>query len=682
MMDTEHPYVSVIVPAYNEAERIGDCIEALLNLDYPSDRYEVIVVNNHSTDHTAAIIDRYPVIRLDERRQGVAYARNAGIRAARGGVLAFIDADCIPGKDWLKELLAGIERQEIGCFAGEFAPQPFRGFIDEYVHDRELIQQKSLLHYHPPVVATGNVAYRKRVFEQIGLFDASFVSGEDSDLAWRMQKSTPYRILYNQKACVFHPHPASLQELLRRCHRIGNGIARFRLKHSEDFPERMLSPVQYGRVLLCTTLGVVKVPCRVITHLKQRVPIQKSVTYPLLDKLLMIAQEVGTLQELLKEKPRRTERLQEEEARFFFDINQTSCLMEEEAHLASTVRDELRAISHHLLEIIPAGTVLLTGSFSVGEGKYSQSDGLPVIESDYDLVVVSPCFWNAWPSFIKKRLDDAIRATRLSTHLEITLIWKPLLRWRFTTTGGVIIAGRRDVSRLLKALPPPQPAKAIQTAYRFLAEAPLNPETYSTLLSKALLRAGQAILLHQYHRSTRKEWSSLSSIHTILSRIEDCTPVIGEEAVAAIVRAGNLLLGTSGLKWGKEDYGLARGVLQCIHTLVFRHSQWQNLVKHTSWLFALKRFGVPRVHADAKVLQGLQALAEAWDGGERLDHAKVREASRQVSWLGLPMQEEDAADPLRTYVRIFTVLSSYVLFYPHKLYYAPNRRAGLPWEMA
>jgi hypothetical protein len=454
------------------------------------------------------------------------------------------------------------------------------------------------------------------------------------------------------------------------------------LKHSEDFPERILSPVQYGRVLLCTTLGLIKVPFRVITHLKKGVPVRKSFTYPLLDKLVMIAQGMGIFQELLKEKPRRTERLQEEEAKFFFDINQTPCLVEGEAHLASTVRDELRAISHHLLEIIPAGTVLLTGSFSVGEGKYSQSYGLPVIESDYDLVVISPYFWNAWPACIKKRLDDAIRATRLSTHLEITLIWKPLLRWRFTTTSGVIIAGRRDVSRLLKALPPPQPAKAIQTAYRFLAEAPLNPETYSTLLSKALLRAGQAILLHQYHRSTRKEWISLSSIHTILSRLEDCTPVIGEEAIAAIARAGNLLLGTSDMKWGKEDYGLARDVLQCIQTLVLRHSQLQNLVKHTSWLFALKRFGVPRVHADAEVLQGLQALAEAWNGGERLDHAKVREASHRVPWLGLPMQEGDVEDPLRTYVRIFTLLSSYVLFYPHKLYYAPNRRAGLPWERA
>ncbi len=81
---TRFPFVSIVVPARNEERRIAACLSSLLVLDYPKDRREIIVVNNGSSDRTAEIIDRHPVVRIDQVTPGISLTRNAGVRAARG----------------------------------------------------------------------------------------------------------------------------------------------------------------------------------------------------------------------------------------------------------------------------------------------------------------------------------------------------------------------------------------------------------------------------------------------------------------------------------------------------------------------------------------------------------------------------------------------------------------------
>jgi len=297
------PFVSVVVPARDEQRRLGVCIRALLTLDYPPDGYEVIVVNNGSGDGTGAIIDGYPVRRVDEPSRGVSRARNAGVRAARGEIIAFTDADCIPESGWLRELLAGSDADEVGCFAGEFAPQPFRGLVDEYAHDRRLISQSRLLSFTPPVVAAGNVAYRRDVFDQIGLFDESFPSGEDGEFSWRMQTRSGFRVRYNYRAVVSHPHPSSVWRLLGRAYRGGIGLALFRLKYPEDFPKHMTSRIHYGGVMMFTALGLARYPVMVARGRRVGLSLTKCLAYPVLDKLCALAQEAGILRALAQRRP-------------------------------------------------------------------------------------------------------------------------------------------------------------------------------------------------------------------------------------------------------------------------------------------------------------------------------------------------------------------------------------------
>jgi glycosyltransferase involved in cell wall biosynthesis len=95
-MTADWPFVSIIVPVYNGSRTIDALLTSLLALDYPPDQHEILIVDNKSTDDTRQRIQRYPVTLLEETEiQGSYAARNRGIEAAQGEILAFTDADCV-----------------------------------------------------------------------------------------------------------------------------------------------------------------------------------------------------------------------------------------------------------------------------------------------------------------------------------------------------------------------------------------------------------------------------------------------------------------------------------------------------------------------------------------------------------------------------------------------------------
>jgi glycosyltransferase involved in cell wall biosynthesis len=95
-----------VVPLFNEERWVDECVQALLAQDYPADRYEILVVDNNSTDQSAARVERYPRVRLlREPAQGDFAARNRGVRESTGDIIAFTDADTAPERGWLRALV-------------------------------------------------------------------------------------------------------------------------------------------------------------------------------------------------------------------------------------------------------------------------------------------------------------------------------------------------------------------------------------------------------------------------------------------------------------------------------------------------------------------------------------------------------------------------------------------------
>jgi len=220
------PLASVIVPAYNAAATIGDTLEALLGQDYPTDRLEIIAVDNRSTDATAAVMSRFPVRVVGERLVQSSYAaRNTGLRAARGAVLLFTDADCVPAREWARTLVAALADDDAGGAAGRIEAAPGTTLVERFQTDVHVLEAESAFTRPAlPFAQTANAAYRRTVFERVGLFDPTLVSGGDLDFAWRMQRAG-WGLAFAPGAVVRHRHRRTFRGLVKLFAKNGHGAA-------------------------------------------------------------------------------------------------------------------------------------------------------------------------------------------------------------------------------------------------------------------------------------------------------------------------------------------------------------------------------------------------------------------------------------------------------------------------
>lgn len=237
----EQPVItaSIVVPAFNEEKGIARCIEGLLAQDYPREAFEVIIIDNNSSDRTFEIIGSYPVKGVLEKKRGRASARNAGIRQACGEFIVFLDADCVPEKGWLKTLLGGFKDESVGCVAGEILPPEPEIFLHQYLAKSQYFSQKiTMQNAFLPFAQTGNAAYRKEVLDQVGLFDESLLSGQDADLSWRMQLETGKKVAFVESAKVYHPYPDKFVAYLKQRLRHAHGSVSLYTKYRDQMPAK------------------------------------------------------------------------------------------------------------------------------------------------------------------------------------------------------------------------------------------------------------------------------------------------------------------------------------------------------------------------------------------------------------------------------------------------------------
>jgi len=220
--------VSVVIPARNAAGLIESCLQALRNQTLPAEAYEVIVVDDASTDQTAQIARRLgaQVIVLPSR--GGSYtARNRGAELARAPLLAFTDADCSPEPDWLAEGLRPFDDPAVGCVCGVVRGHaPGTTWVERRQLDLETLSERgSLEHPFLPYAQTANAFYSKAAWSELGGFADRWISGGDADMSWRMSSETDYRLVAASAAVVRHRHRKTVAAMCRQSYRHGLGHA-------------------------------------------------------------------------------------------------------------------------------------------------------------------------------------------------------------------------------------------------------------------------------------------------------------------------------------------------------------------------------------------------------------------------------------------------------------------------
>jgi len=237
---------SVVVPVHNGAETIESCLVALLDQSLAEDEYEIIAVDDGSTDGTRELVKSFvqpahgggqSVILLSQPHSGPAAARNLGAREASGDILLFTDADCAPTRNWVEQMIKAFADPAVVGVKGTYLTRQkelVARFVQIEYEDRydRMVGQERI-----DFVDTYSAGYRRDIFLANGGFDTTFptASVEDQELSFRLARKG-YKMVFAPQARVYHRHDVSLGEYARRKFNIGYWKALLTQWH----PERLV----------------------------------------------------------------------------------------------------------------------------------------------------------------------------------------------------------------------------------------------------------------------------------------------------------------------------------------------------------------------------------------------------------------------------------------------------------
>src|SRR5262245_7677100 len=231
----EYPKMSVVVCAYNAESTMDACLASLQRLRYPA--HEIVVVDDGSRDRTGEIADGYEGVRvIHQENKGLSAARNVGIAASTGEIVAFTDSDCVADPDWLYYLAATFVSSGLPAVGGPNLPPPEDSFVASCVAAspggplRVLLDDEEAEH-----IPGCNMAFRREVLDEINGFDPIFRSaGDDVDLCWRLQERG-HRIGFSPAAMVWHFRRNTVEAYMGQQRGYGKAEALLYFRHPHRF---------------------------------------------------------------------------------------------------------------------------------------------------------------------------------------------------------------------------------------------------------------------------------------------------------------------------------------------------------------------------------------------------------------------------------------------------------------
>ncbi len=233
-MQDKQPFFSIIVPTFNRPSPLTHCLQSLERLDYPRDRFEVIVVDDGSESPAKVVVspfsNRLNVTLIAQTHSGPAIARNEGATHAKGDLLAFTDDDCTPAAEWLKALAVRFNETPDNMIGGRtlnlFLHNPFSTASDLLI--RYLYTYYNANPDQARFFASNNLTLSKVAFHQIGGFEKVFprAGAEDREFCERWLRHG-FRMAYAPEALIYHAHRLTLHSFFRQQFNYGRGAFQF-----------------------------------------------------------------------------------------------------------------------------------------------------------------------------------------------------------------------------------------------------------------------------------------------------------------------------------------------------------------------------------------------------------------------------------------------------------------------
>lgn len=216
-----HPFVSIVIPVRNGESYLEKCLEALGMLDYPKDRFEVIVADGLSEDNSREIAHKYNIKIINNKKKTSIAGRNIGFKHTRKGELVgFLDADSIVSPDWIKNSIKYFKDRKIGGISGPILIPEEQNcfakatdFIMQLVTSlRNLVNSDSIGIEHIP---TCNAVYSRKALAEVFPIDETLIAGEDIMIGYYVRKRG-YKLLPVSDVCVWHYRREKYLELWKQ----------------------------------------------------------------------------------------------------------------------------------------------------------------------------------------------------------------------------------------------------------------------------------------------------------------------------------------------------------------------------------------------------------------------------------------------------------------------------------